>query len=230
MRAWIDYYDSPHTIYANARHRDAHFERIARDIAAYVPSPDATVVDYSCGEALSANIVAAACGKLILAEPAPGVRSRIVERFTGNPKISVNTLEDVAAMPEGSVDFIVMHSVSQYMSAQEIDAAFTTFRRLLKPSGILIVGDVLAPNVSAVTDVLTLLRFGLADGFFIAAFASLVRTFFSNYWQLRTSIGLTRYSEAEMTAKLAASGFSAVRQTRNIGHNWARMTFLGRPA
>ena len=230
MRAWIDYYDSPHTIYANARHRDAHFEHIARDIAAYVPSPGATVVDYSCGEALSANTVAAACGKLILAEPAPGVRSRIAERFAGNPKISVNTLEDVAAMPAGSVDFIVMHSVSQYMSAPEIDAAFATFRRLLKPTGILIVGDVLAPNVSAITDVITLLRFGLADGFFIAAFASLVRTFFSNYWQLRTSIGLTRYSEAEMIAKLTASGFSTVRQARNIGHNWARMTFLARPA
>jgi SAM-dependent methyltransferase len=230
MRAWIDYYDSPHTIYANARHRDAHFMHIARDITAYVPSPDATVVDYSCGEALSAGIVAAACGKLILAEPAPGVRSRIAERFASNLKISVNTLEDVAAMPAGSVDLIVMHSVSQYMSAGEIDAAFATFRRLLKPSGTLIVGDVLAPNVSAVTDVLTLLRFGLADGFFIAAFASLVRTFFSNYWQLRTSIGLTRYSEAEMLAKLTASGFSATRQARNIGHNWARMTFLARPA
>ena len=132
MRAWIDYYDSPHTIYANARHRDAHFMHIARDITAYVPSPDATVVDYSCGEALSAGIVAAACGKLILAEPAPGVRSRIAERFASNLKISANTLEDVAAMPAGSVDLIVMHSVSQYMSAGEIDAAFATFRRLLK--------------------------------------------------------------------------------------------------
>ena len=33
-----------------------------------------------------------------------------------------------------------------------------------------------------------------------------------------------------MIAKLTASGFSTVRQARNLGHNWARMTFLARPA
>ena len=230
MRAWIDWYDSHHTIYANARHRDVHFERIAKDIAAYVPSRDATVLDYSCGEALSADKVAAACGKLVLAEPAPGVRARVETRFAGNPKIAVCTLEDVTAMADQSVDLAVMHSVSQYMTAQEIDASLKTIRRILKPSGTFILGDVLAPNISAITDALALLRFGLQDGFFVAAFASLVRTFFSNYWQLRSSIGLARYSEAEILAKLKACGFSAVRQRKNIGHNWARMTFLCRPA
>jgi hypothetical protein len=32
-----------------------------------------------------------------------------------------------------------------------------------------------------------------------------------------------------MIAKLAASGFSARRASANIGHNPARMTFIGRP-
>lgn len=230
MRAWIDLYDSDHTIYANARHRDLHFAHIAQDIAAYVPAPGATAIDYSCGEALSADKVAAACGKLYLAEPAPGVRARVAARFAGNPKISVCSLDDVAAMPDRSVDFVVMHSVSQYMTAQEIDAALTTIRRVLKPSGIFILGDVLRPHVSAVTDALALLRFGLREGFFIAAFISLVRTFFSSYWTLRSSLGLTRYTETEILGKLKAHGFSAVRQAINIGHNQARMTFLCRPA
>ncbi len=37
MREWIDWYDSNHTIYANARHKDVHFRHIAEDIAQYVP-------------------------------------------------------------------------------------------------------------------------------------------------------------------------------------------------
>ena len=230
MRAWIDLYDSDHTIYANTRHRDLHFARIAKDIAAYVPSPNAVVVDYSCGEALSANTVAAACGKLFLAEPAPGVRARIASRFAGNPKIAVCSLEDVAAMPDQSVDFVVMHSVSQYMTVEELDTALKTIRRVLKPSGIFILGDVLRPHVSAATDALALLRFGLKDGFFIAAFLSLVRTLFSSYWTLRSSLGLARYAETDMLAKLKGHGFSATRQAINIGHNQARMTFLCRPA
>ena len=229
MRAWIDWYDSPHTIYANARHRDVHFRHIAEDIARYVPARDATVVDYGCGEALHAGIVADACGKLVLAEPAPGVRARVAARFAGNGKISVCGLEDVAALADRSVDLVVMHSVIQYMTDDELKAALRTVRRILKPSGIFVLGDVIAPGTPASTDAFALLRFGLADGFFFAAGISLARTLFSNYWKLRTSIGLARYDEAAIVARLADGGFSATRQARNIGHNRARMTFLGRP-
>jgi len=71
-----------------------HFQIIARDIIGYISSPEATVLDYACGEALSASEVAAACGKLILAEPAPGVRGRLIARFAPNTKIRVRSLDD----------------------------------------------------------------------------------------------------------------------------------------
>lgn len=229
MRAWIDWYDSPHTIYANDRHRDVHFQRIAEDIARYVPAASATVLDYGCGEALRADIVANAAGRLILVEPAPTVRGRVAARFAGHPKITVAGLDEMTALPDGSIDVIVMHSVAQYMTADELDAVLKTFHRLLKPTGIFILGDVIAPDTSASTDALALLRFGLADGFLFAAVAGLARTLFSNYWRLRSSLGLTRYSEATVIAKLAASGFAAERKPKNIGHNPARMTFLCRP-
>ena len=73
MDEWIDYYDSTHTIYVSKPHRDLHFQVIARDIVGYISSPDAVVLDYACGEALSAGRVAEACGKLILAEPDIGL-------------------------------------------------------------------------------------------------------------------------------------------------------------
>jgi hypothetical protein len=74
-----------------------------------------------------------------------------------------------------------------------------------------------------------LLRFGAANGFFIAAVTGLVRTLLSDYWRLRTRYGLTRYGEAAMTKKLDAAGFAAQRATQNIGHNQARMAFMARP-
>ncbi len=95
MDDWIDYYDSTHTIYASKLHRDLHFQLIARDIIGYISSPDAVVLDYACGEALSAAKVAEACGKLILAEPAPGVRGRLIARFAPNTKIRVRSLDDL---------------------------------------------------------------------------------------------------------------------------------------
>jgi hypothetical protein len=53
-----------------------------------------------------------------------------------------------------------------------------------------------------------------------------VRTALSDYRQLRTKIGLQRYSGAEILAKFAAAGFTATRAPVNIGHNASRMTFI----
>ncbi|MEO6842252.1 MAG: class I SAM-dependent methyltransferase [Bradyrhizobium sp.] len=230
MDDWIDYYDSTHTIYASRLHRDLHFQLIARDIIGYISSPDAVVLDYSCGEALSAAKVAGACGKLYLAEPAPGVRGRLIARFAPNTRIRVRSLEDLRKMDEKSIDLAVMNSVAQYMTPAELDLAFATMRRLLKPGGKLIVGDILRPEVGMPKDVVALLRFASTHGFLRDALIGLVSTALSDYRQLRAKVGLQRYGEAEMVAKLAASGLAASRAHMNIGHNPWRMTFVARHA
>ena len=230
MEDWIDYYDSTHTIYASRRHRDLHFQIVARDIIGYVSSPDAVVLDYACGEALSAARVAEACGKLYLAEPAPGVRGRLIARFAPNTKIRVRSLDDLRKMDEKSVDLVVMNSVAQYMIPGELDSAFAVVRRLLKPGGRLIVGDILRPEVGMIRDVIALLRFALTHGFLKDALLGLVRTALSDYRLLRARVGLQRYSEAEMVAKLTSAGFTAARVHFNIGHNPWRMTFVARHA
>jgi ubiquinone/menaquinone biosynthesis C-methylase UbiE len=230
MDDWIDYYDSTHTIYASKLHRDLHFQVIARDIIGYIASAEAVVLDYACGEALSAAKVAEACGKLILAEPAPGVRGRLIARFAPNTKIRVRSLDDLRNMEEKSVDLVVMNSVAQYMTPIELDTAFAVIRRLLKPGGRLILGDILRPEVGMGRDVMALLRFAATHGFLKDALIGLISTALSDYRQLRSRVGLQRYSESAMIAKLAASGFAASRAHFNIGHNPWRMTFVARHA
>jgi len=230
MDEWIDYYDSTHTIYASRLHRALHFQVIARDIIGYISSPDAVVLDYACGEALSAAKVADACGKLYLAEPAPGVRGRLIARFAPNTKIRVRSLDDLRKMAEKSVDLVVMNSVAQYMTPAELDSAFAVIRRLLKPGGRLVLGDILRPEVGMFRDVLALLRFALAHGFLRDALIGLMSTALSDYRQLRSRVGLQRYGEAEMIAKLTGAGFTASRAGRNIGHNPWRMTFVAHHA
>jgi ubiquinone/menaquinone biosynthesis C-methylase UbiE len=230
MDEWIEYYDSTHTIYASKLHRDLHFQVVARDIIGYISAPDQVVLDYACGEALSAARVADACGKLYLAEPAPGVRGRLIARFAPNTKIRVRSLDDLRSMEEKSVDLAVMNSVAQYMTSEELDSAFAVIRRLLKPGGRLVVGDILRPEVGMGRDVLALLKFAKSHGFLKDALYGLASTALSDYRQLRSRIGLQRYSEEQMMRKFAAAGFSASRARLNIGHNPWRMTFVARHA
>ena len=222
---WIEFWDTKHSIYVNARHEAAHFRRIADDIRPYAPQ-DGVMLDYGCGEALSADRVAELVSRLILCEPAPNVRVMLGARFAGNDKIAVRKPEDVAMMPAGSMDAVVMHSVTQYLSGRELDALAKLFRRLLKPGGLLVLGDVIPRKLTALADARMLLRFGRQEGFYWAAFRGLIRTYFSDYRRLRKSLGLTRYDATEITAKLEAAGFSVEPARTNIGHNNKRMTFL----
>src|SRR5262245_17582093 len=229
MGDWIAFWDSEHSIYVNERHRDVHYRTIAQDIRAHLPA-GAAVLDYGCGEALHADLVAASARSLILCEAAPKVRTALKRRFAAQAKIKVFAPDEVAALPARSLDAVVLHSVAQYLTPQELDALLAMFRRLLSDEGVLILGDVIPPHVSALGDALALLRFAAANRFFGAALVGLVRTFLSDYWRLRSHLGLRRYGEAAMIAKLAGSGFSARPSPTNIGHNPARMTFIARPA
>jgi SAM-dependent methyltransferase len=229
MGDWIAFWNSNHPIYVSQRHCDVHYRTVAQDIRARM-RPGARVLDYGCGEALHADLLAASAAELTLCETAPAVRGRLAQRFGKHPRIRVRYPEELTGLPAGCFDVVVMHSVAQYLTADELDAVLASFRRLLTPDGLLILGDILPPHVSVATDAIALLRFGLGHGFLGAALIGLLRTLASGYLQLRSRLGLTRYSEAAILEKLARAGFRARRDPVNIGHNRARMTFLARPA
>lgn len=230
MGDWIAFWNSDHSIYVNARHRDVHYRVIADDIAQYVPSPTATVLDFGCGEARHAGRLAERVERLILVDAAEKVRAGLAERFADMSRIEVRAPQQLAECPDRSVDLVVMNSVTQYLKSAELSALLVLFRRLLRPDGLLVIGDVVPPCVSPVTDALALLKFAAGRGFLGAAIIGLVRTVLSDYRRLRSRLGLTQYAEPAMIAKLTAAGFAAKRAPNNIGHNQARMTFLGRPA
>jgi SAM-dependent methyltransferase len=230
MSGWLAFWDKPHSIYVNARHKDVHYRLLADQIAALVPAKGAHVLDYGSGEALYADRIAARAGELLLCDGAPSVRAMLAARFAGNPTIRVVAPDDIAGLSPQSLDLIVLHSVAQYLDSAETDAVFALFHRLLKPDGRLVVSDVIPPHVAVLTDVAELLRFGAGHGFLFAAFGGLLRTFVSDYRRLRARFGITRYTEADMIKKLAAAGFTARREATIIGHNRARMAFVARPA
>jgi SAM-dependent methyltransferase len=228
MGDWIAFWDSEHSLYVNARHRDVHYRRIAEDVAAYVSS-SAVVLDYGCGEALHADRIAAGARKLILVEAAPKLRAGLAARFEKHPAIEVLSPEAMRGLADRSIDVAVMNSVAQYLTSSELSALFVLFRRLLSPGGLLVVGDVMPPHTSLLTDIWALLNFATANGFVIAALRGLIHTALSDYRQLRSRLGLSRYDAAEMIRKLEHAGFVAARSETNIGHNQSRMTFVARP-
>jgi len=230
VRDWASFWDQPHSIYVNARHFDAHYRDIARGIIALLPGPGARVIDYGCGEAIHADLVAAAAEELILCDSAPSVRARLTRRFANNRKIRMLAPDQVARLPDASIDLVIANSLVQYIAPAELDRLLAVWRRLLTPRGVLIVADVIPPGAGVLTDTRALLRYAARNRFLLAAIVGMGRTVFSRYRKLRARLGVARYGEAEFLAKLAAGGFAAERLPFNLEHNPARMTFRARPA
>jgi SAM-dependent methyltransferase len=230
MATWREFWDSAHSIYVSDRHKDVHYRDVAEQLAAFVASPNARVLDHGSGEAIHADLAAARARELLLCDAAASVRASIAARFAENPKIKVIAPEDVERLPDGSLDLVFANSVVQYLTAAELDRMLGIWRRLLAPGGTLIVADVIPPHVGALSDGFALLRYAKANAFLGAAVVGLTRTALSRYRRLRSELGIARYSEAEFMGKLRAAGFTAERLPRNVEHNPARMTFRARVA
>jgi SAM-dependent methyltransferase len=228
MSDWRSFWDSAHSIYVNARHKDVHYQEIADQIAAFVPGREARVLDFGCGEAIHSDRVAAVAGEVLLCDAAPSVRATLSKRFAGNPRIKVLSPEDVAKLPDRSIDLIVSNSMIQYVSSDELDGLLALWRRLLTPTGALIIADVIPPGVGAVSDVSALLTYAAKNGFLIAALFGLARTAVSPYRKLRSQLGIAQFTQAEFTQRLNAAGFTAERLAKNMEHHPLRMTFRAR--
>jgi threonine dehydrogenase-like Zn-dependent dehydrogenase len=92
--------------------------------------------------------------------------------------------------------------------------------------GRLLGAEFIPPAGGRFTDALALLDFGRREGFLIAAFTGLVRTFFSSYRKVRAALGLQQYEADDLIARLAAHGLTARRHQPNLGHNQSRMAFI----
>ena len=139
--------------------------------------------------------------------------------------------EEIAALPPGSLDVVVLHSVAQYLTPEELDNLLVLFRRLLGADGVFILGDIIPPHVSALGDAAALLHFAARNGFLAPRWSG------SGAHSSPTTGACARISVSPATARAAVmekltlrAGFSAQRAPANIGHNPARMTFLARPA
>lgn len=252
--SWLDYWNGETSIYVSPRHKQAHYAAIARDLVRLIATTSAgtgteaepgmgigsrsapataagaglRVLDFGCGEALSAPEVARACGHLYLCDGAPSVRDGIARRTGAIANITVLSPDDMAALPTGSLDLVVANSVLQYLDRATLDGLLATWKRLLSARGRLVLADVIPPDVSPITDATALLRLAAANGFLGAALVGLVRTFFSDYRKKRAELGLSQYREDEMLALLEAAGYRAIRLHPNMGHNQSRMAFEAR--
>jgi SAM-dependent methyltransferase len=212
---WLDYWNGDVSLYVCRRHLKAHYAELFRHLAPLLPAEPFTLLDYGCGDALMAPALVERGARVLLFDEAIGRRDALAKTHGGRAGIEVIAGLDALA---GGCDVVLLISVIQYVPEAQLHDLLVRLRRLLRPGGRLIVGDVIDPKTGIVEDASALLRFGLGHGFFLKAAAGLLRTAGSSYRRERQRLGLSTYSPDEIAERVRRAGFVPTRLARNIGH------------
>ncbi len=224
---WVDFWNRPNAIYANQRNLEAHFACLQSDLEAHLPE-GGTVLDFGCGDALTAEAMAKRCRNVWLYDAAPAVRQRLRERLSGHPGIRVLDDDDLAALPAGSVDLVLAVSVLQYIPREELDGVLRLWRNLVGAEGRILIADVVDPDTPMLRDIASQLGMARRHGFLMAALMGLGRMALSDYRRIRRESGFSTYTPADLESRLSAAGLRAERLPKNIGPTPHRHSFVAR--
>jgi ubiquinone/menaquinone biosynthesis C-methylase UbiE len=232
MKSWIDYWNRPNGIFVSELHKRVHYEHIFANVKPFLPhGPGSALLDWGCGEAFAADWMATDCERVYLYDPAEIIRRRLEERYTSNPVITVLDKEALRRLPAGSLDLILINSVIQYVSRADLMTALSDLRRLLKPAGSVLIGDVIVPGTNLWQHIAVFLIFGYQNGFAMQALFGLFHNFLpSTYGSLRRNHGIAKYSEHDFLALLRDCGLAGKRLPRNIAVSPVRSSYLARIA
>ena len=121
-------------------------------------------------------------------------------------------------------DLILVNSVAQYMTPDELAAAVLTWGHLLAADGRLVLSDLIPPGHRAWLDVLALLRFQpLAQ---LRRLGSELR----RYAGARSQTALRPVDPNELATRAAGAGLRMERLPRNLTHFGQRYAVVLRPA
>ena len=229
MDSWLDFWNKPNAIYVNDRHREAHYTTVFAGISPFFPpGATSTVLDWGCGDALAADRMSQMCGTLLLFDAAESTRRRLYNRYASCPRIEVVDERQLEALPKTSIELVIVNSVVQYLSREQLMMALGLFHRLLKNDGKLLLGDIIEPHTPTVKHVTTFLRFAFKNNFFWAAALGLLQNFVSSYRVLRRNAGYACFTADELSVVLRGCGFDAERLPRNIAVSPHRSSYLAR--
>lgn len=182
------------------------------------------VLDFGCGFGFVAREVAPRVGELLLWDASDNMRRRAAHNL--RDYTNVRFLEIDPENPhsmEIPVDLVLVNSVIQYMRPDQFARWLVWWREMLQPGGSIIISDIIPPRYSSLRDYLDILRFSARRGFLWSAIVDGIRDI-PEYWRMRHSRPLTRYSLSELQHYAQIAELEASPLPRNLTHFRRRMT------
>jgi SAM-dependent methyltransferase len=221
--SWTSHYEALDDGFVLFAHEaQDYFERLA---AAVTIRRDTSVLDFGCGFGYVAELVGRVAGELYVWDVAANMRERTQRRVGRARSVHVLALDPWPAKPPVSVDLVLVNSVAQYLTREELRAYLARWRDLLAPGGRIVLSDLITPRSGFVGEVVDSLAFAARRGFLWKSLAHAAGQL-GVYLRARRSLPLLRLDESELRHDAAAAGLEATILDRNLTYRRNRFTAL----
>lgn len=225
---WGDYFDRLKPDSPIYREQSAVY---VEALASTVPlHRDLRVLDFGCGFGFVAKMLAPLVKEVWFWDPSPNMRGFAQRNTAGAPNARLFPLAGtLQEQPErigyiGPVfDLILVNSVAQYMSPEDLWAWLLRWRDMLAVEGKLVLSDLIPPRRSSLPDIVDLLGFAIRHGFALRAAADALGGVLS-YSQTSRSVPLLHVGRDDLQRHAADAGLELEVVPRNLTHFRKRWT------
>jgi cyclopropane fatty-acyl-phospholipid synthase-like methyltransferase len=185
--------------------------------------PAARVLDFGCGFGSVASMLAPKVYEVNVWDSSANVRRRARAKLGGIANIRFLDLAESASMTGFSFDLILVNSVVQYMTPEELSSWLVRWRAMLGETGRIVISDLIPPSNRLMTDVIDIFRF-------IARRGILLRSLLQSPAELKRYTGkriqhpLLKLSREDVMREAEAANLSVRFLPRNLTHFKKRLT------
>lgn len=220
--AWDAYWSELPEDHRMLRENAGEYVRRLRSAIGF--GPETRVLDFGCGFGNVARLLAPSVHHLSLWDDAPRMRRCAMAAVAGAPNLE---LLDLSTAPHEyqspRFDLILVNSVTQYMTAAEVQTWLRRWRAMLAPRGQIVVSDVVPPDYPAGGDLWIVLQVSARRGFILRALYDAARVL-PLYWRARRARPLLRISEGELRQWAAVADLTVRFLPENLTYFCDRIT------
>ena len=179
------------------------------------------ILDFGAGRGDIPLLIKDRVQKIYLFEKSKVSADILRKRFDGFQNVYI--LDDILEINE-SPSLIIINSVIQYMSKDEVENMLSNLRKISNLKTKLIISDILPSGYTKLVDAIYLLKTSMKNGFFLKFVADMITNILhSPKLSLKTS-SLQIHDEDELKQILLKHGYDSIKMERNFTYSTQRYT------
>jgi len=187
------------------------------------------VLDFGCGFGFTAGLIAPRVASVSVWDTAANMRAHARDHLAPHGNVSFLDLGTGIALPDGArFDLIVVNSVVQYMSADELAGWLAAWRDGLAPEGRLVLSDLIPRGHDVRRDIPAVLLFSVRRGTLLRALIEGVKEW-RRYRQVHRSVSLLTIAPEKLTEQAKELGLQTEILPMNLSSHPARVSVVLTP-